>query len=107
MAKRIKQLRQPSSGSLSFIEGQNGQLTIRLSMDEQEGTEDFILKRIQAAIAGLAYHYERNADEIDSIGLAFLDGMKIGQGSMAQPEPEKKKKKTHYGKSTIGFGADV
>ena len=105
--KKIKQMRLPSSGSLTLFEAENGELGIRLQMDEQEGTDAELVQRIHSAIAGLAYHYEHNSDEVDSIGLAFINGMKLASRNQPpEPTEKKKDKKGLYSKQAAGFHAE-
>jgi hypothetical protein len=104
MPKKTEQT-QPSVGTFALVETRGGQLKVHLDVSFQENTHPDLRRRIQAALAGLHYLYERDGDRIDAMGLAFLEGME--EGIERTQKEATSKKKGGYKDTKIGFTAEV
>jgi hypothetical protein len=94
--------RPPSVGTLALVETKTGLLRIHLDFSLQEGTDPMIARRLQASVAGLSYIYERDTANVESIGIAYLDGIEEGIKQIKLADKKKNSNK-NYQDSKIGF----
>jgi hypothetical protein len=93
-----------SVGSIMLQEKPNGEMAVTMKLSEGVNSDPQLILRIKAAMAGMCYVYEKDTDNIDNIGLAFLEGLEKGMEIMgmeddddeparpAKPQPEAKQK---------------
>lgn len=76
--KARKPQRERAFGTIALIEDKNGKLEMRCDIIETDGVPDSVMDRIKAAVAGLAYMYETQTEEVDRLGGAYLNGLETG-----------------------------
>jgi len=76
--KSRKPQRERAFGTIALVEDKEGKLQMHCDIMETDGASPEIMARIRAAVAGLAFLYEHDADDIDKLGGAYLSGLETG-----------------------------
>lgn len=97
MAKKLVKERRQSYGTLNLVEQSDGSLAPQFDITETDGVDPRLVTRIKYALAGLAYKYQRESDDIETIGKAFIEGIELGIDMSDSDEDEPK----------IGFNAKI
>ncbi len=84
------------NGSVTIEIADDGTVNIRCDVSDNESV-DPIYTQLKAAVTGLSYLYEKDMQQIDKIGQAFLDGVERGLSVAGAEEDESK----------VGFRAKI
>lgn len=86
MPKKLKTDRQASYGSFTLAEEQDGSLSSHFSLEETDGVNPEVIVRIRCILSGFEYLFQHDANMIEQLGLAYLEGMERGIRQMKDEE---------------------
>jgi hypothetical protein len=89
--KKIQTDRRASYGTLVLAEEQDGSLSPHFQIEETDGVNPELIERIKFGLAGLGYLWERDAETIERLGMAYLEGIEYGSRQAQEEDNEKPK----------------